>query len=94
MYLKYAWIDTLRQRKILVKHESTRDVNTLWKFYHAIAVGDRIIARRGTKTIVGVGTVIKPAFYDENKGKERVDHQTVYYYPNFLKVRWDSPGRN
>jgi hypothetical protein len=69
----------------------TRDCNTLWRFYHEIAPGDVIVARRGTKRVVGIGSVAAPAFHDEQKGKERVGHLAdLYYYPNFITVNWEA----
>lgn len=67
----------------------TRDINTLRRFFHEISSGDIIIARRGTKRIIGIGRVIASAFYNVEDGKERVAHLTEDYYPNFIKVQWD-----
>lgn len=67
----------------------TKDCNCIWNFYNEISLGDVIIARRGTKKIVGIGTVTGTAFYDEEKGKERVAYLTDDIYPNFIKVKWD-----
>lgn len=67
----------------------TRDVNALWAFYHEISPGDVVIARRGTKRVVGIGTVTGPPFFDERAGRERVGHLTEDAYPNLLPVRWE-----
>jgi len=69
--------------------EITRDINTLWRFFHEISPNDIIIARRGTKRIIGIGRVIAAAFYNVDDGKERVAHSTEKYYSNFIKVQWD-----
>jgi hypothetical protein len=69
---------------------TTRDCNTIWSFYHDIAPDDVIVARRGTKKVVGVGMVTGPAFYDERKGKERVANLTDDYYPNLIPVKWEA----
>ena len=71
--------------KDYVERMLTRDCNSIWKFYHQISLEDIIIARRGTKKILGIGTVIGTAFYNEEKGKERVGDLTgnTYFYPNF-----------
>ena len=70
------------------KGTATRDINALWDFYHTIAPGDRIIARRGTKRIVGIGTVIGSPFYDEEKGKQRINNLTDDFCSNFIPVEW------
>ena len=67
----------------------TRDVNAIWRYYNEIVPGDVMIARRGTKKIIGIGTVTGPAFYDEHAGAARVGHLTDDFYSNFLPVRWE-----
>lgn len=68
----------------------TRDTNTLWAFLHEIEPGDVIIARRGTKRIVGIGRVMGPPFYDVDRGMKRVGSQEAPYYPRFLPVQWEN----
>ncbi|RLI75827.1 hypothetical protein DRO97_02355 [Archaeoglobales archaeon] len=68
---------------------NNRDINAIWKFYHEISIGDIIIARRGTKKIIGIGTVTGKPFYSEEKGKERVANLTEDFYPNFISVKWE-----
>ena len=67
------------------------------KFYQEITEGDIILARKGLQKIIGVGVVYRKnnqvAFYDEEKGKERMGNnqeaiEKKYYYPNFLNVNW------
>lgn len=58
-------------------------------FYHEISPGDIVITRRGTKRIIGIGTVIGSPFYDEQKGRERVGYLTEEAYSNFLPVKWE-----
>jgi len=67
----------------------TRDCNTIWRFYNEIVPGDIVIARRGTKRAVGIGTVAGHAFYDEQKGKERVGERAEHVYPNCIPVKWE-----
>lgn len=67
----------------------SRDINAIWRFYHELSPGDVIIARRGTKKIIGIGEVAGRAFYDEARGRERVGHLTEYHYPNFVPVKWE-----
>jgi hypothetical protein len=86
----------LSKSELEAKFEATygeitpRDVNAIWRFYNEISVGDVVVARRGTKGIVGIGTVTGPAFYDEEAGQKRVAHLTDHVYSNFLPVRWDA----
>lgn len=66
-------------------------VNAMWNFWHEIQVGDIVIARKGTKQLAAIGTVTKTAFYDPEKGKDRVGSDD-HYLPNFIGVEWrDSP---
>lgn len=68
----------------------TRTCNLLWRFFHEILPGDRVIARRGRKRIVGIGTVTGSAFYDEAKAIDRVDRLSDHWYPNFISVHWET----
>jgi restriction system protein len=67
----------------------TRDVNSLWTFRHGIPPGDKVIARHGTKRLIGIGTVTGQPFYDEEKGQERVENLTEDFYSRFLTVNWE-----
>jgi hypothetical protein len=62
--------------------------NCLWTFYHRVQVGDVILARKGRKTILDIGTVIRSAFFDDSLGRERTGVLTDDYYPHFLGVHW------
>ena len=63
----------------------------MWNFWHEIKKGDTIIARKGIKQLVAIGTVTQTAFYDPKMGKNRVGN-IEHYYPNFIRVQWhDSP---
>jgi hypothetical protein len=77
-------------RRVHGDKQITKDTNCLWNFYHEIAPGDIVIARRGTKRIVGIGIVKEPPFFDEKKGRQRVGNLGEDdYYPNFIKVTWE-----
>lgn len=67
----------------------SRDINVLWAFYHDIKQGDIIIARCGTKKIIGIGTVMDSAFFDREAGRERVVDKNAYQYSNFIPVKWE-----
>jgi 5-methylcytosine-specific restriction enzyme B len=71
------------------KRISTYDRKSFWQFWHDISVGDMVIARKGLKTIIGIGEVKNKAYYDENKGKARVGGLTDDYYANFIDVEWE-----
>jgi hypothetical protein len=69
--------------------------SSLWRFLHEISMGDIIIARKGLKTIIGVGEVISEPFWDDEKGKARVGYIETqwnpddFITPNFRKVKWE-----
>jgi len=70
------------------KH-AQRSFNTLKLFYSEIKEGDVIVARKGRKTIVGIGEVTGKAFYDLNMGKDRYSGQSEdFICPNFIRVKW------
>ena len=62
-------------------------VKMFWDFYHEIAIGDFIIARRGRKILAGVGRVSRSAFRAPRKNPA-IDHQ------NFLEVSWQEHPRD
>ena len=55
-------------------------------FYHSVKKGDVIIARRGVKKIVAVGTVTHEAYFERNKNPHTIGHEGPYH--NHLDVRW------
>jgi len=71
------------------KAVKTKDINALWTFYHEIQEGDVIIARRGRKRILSIGTVIGKAYYDLVKGELRIGGKKGHVYPNFISVAWN-----
>lgn len=94
---KLGNVSNLSQSELKSKYEQTyggrpSDIsygtNVIWSFYHEIEVGDVVIARRGLKRIIGIGAVTKNAFYDEERGIERVVRSTNHFYPNFIGVEW------
>jgi restriction system protein len=62
-------------------------VNMIWAFYHEIVPGDLVIARRGRKTLAGVGKVSRTAYYAPGKG-------AFHAHPNFLDVEWQPQPRD
>ncbi len=70
-------------------NHNQRIFNTFKTFYKDIKDGDTIVARKGRKTIVGIGEVCGPAFYDLNMGKERYSGEgDSFICPNFISVKW------
>lgn len=61
--------------------------NMIWAFYHDIAPGDFVIARRGRKTLAAVGKVSQAAFYAPGKNP-------AHGHPNFLEVSWQEQLRD
>jgi restriction system protein len=61
--------------------------NMIWAFYHEIAPGDFVIARRGRKTLAAVGKVTQSAIYSPGKNP-------VTGHPNFLGVAWQHEPRD
>ena len=71
-----------------------RSIDALWTFWHEIDEGDVIIAKKGRHHIAAFGTVTQTAFYDEERGHERVQKITVKCFPNFLGVDWHESPRD
>jgi restriction system protein len=69
---------------------STGNLNMFIRFWHAIQLGDIIVARQGTKRILAIGTVNGKPFYDPAQGQERVGQSVPENesYSNFLPVTW------
>ncbi|HEV8070612.1 MAG TPA: endonuclease NucS domain-containing protein [Planctomycetaceae bacterium] len=61
--------------------------NMIWSFYHDIAPGDFVIARRGRKTLAGVGRVVQAASYAPGKNP-------AITHPHFLEVEWRREPRD
>jgi restriction system protein len=64
----------------------------LWAFWHEIAPGDFVIARKGRTFLVAVGKVIRAGFYAP--GKNPYLASTNYSHDGFLEVEWQQPPRN
>ena len=71
-----------------IKHNRTRLTNALWNLYNIISIGDIIIARRGTKKLIGIGKVIGDAYYSSEEGTLRKPNMEDIYC-NFIKVKWE-----
>ena len=61
--------------------------NMLWAFYHEMLPGDYLIARRGRKTLVGVGKITGPAAYAPGRNPS-VEH------PGFIDIAWQDQPRD
>ena len=67
-------------------------LNMLWAFYQEISAGDIVIARRGRKTLMAVGKVVRTGFYAP--GKNSFLAPPGYSHPNFLEVGWQAQPRD
>ena len=83
-------------QKFKEEYPDSKNVQSaVWRCYHEISEGDIILARRGRKKMIGIGTVTGEAFYDEEKGKERLGNPVALEkdpcinYPNFIPVKWE-----
>lgn len=76
------------------KPSSTRTLiaNMIWLFWNEIAPGDFVIARRGQKTLVAVGRVVRSAFYAP--GHNRFLASASYSHHGFIEVEWQEQPRN
>jgi restriction system protein len=61
--------------------------NMVWNFFHEIGPEDYVIARRGRKTLAGIGRVGGPAVYTPGRNP-------AHGRPNFLEVSWQPQPRN
>jgi len=64
----------------------------LWDFYHSVEPGDIVVARRGTKRIAAVGTVVRKAYYERAKNAAVMGPENTY--PNHIDVQWNEIPRN
>jgi restriction system protein len=61
--------------------------NMFWAFFHEIAPGDFVIARRGRKILAGIGRVTGPGFYAAGKNP-------AITHSNFMAVAWQADPRD
>jgi restriction system protein len=61
--------------------------NMFWAFYHEMSPGDFVIARRGRKTLAGVGRVSGQAVYSPGRSP-------IHGHSNFLAVAWQAAPRD
>ena len=66
--------------------------NMIWAFYHEIALGDIVLARRGRKTLAAVGIVTKMAYYAPGKNSQLSTPGNSH--PNFIDVAWQDQPRD
>ena len=63
-----------------------RIAHMIWAFYHEIGLGDIVLARRGRKTLVGVGTVTRTAYYQPGRNPYLAPPGDSH--PNFIDIAW------
>lgn len=62
----------------------------IWQFVHEIKPGDIIIAKKGTKSVIGRGIVTSEFIYDETKPAE----YRYFHYVNWTHTgEWEHPGK-
>ena len=66
--------------------------NMLWAFYHELAPGDVVLARRGRKILTAVGTVTKSAYYAPGKNPHLSPPSNCH--PSFIDVSWQATPRD
>ena len=66
--------------------------NMLWAFYHELAPGDVVLARRGRKILTAVGTVTKSAYYAPGKNPHLSSPSNSH--PSFIDVSWQATPRD
>jgi restriction system protein len=66
--------------------------NMLWSFYHEIAPGDYVIARRGQKSLAAVGKVLARATYSPGKNPLLAAPESAHL--GFLQVHWQEVPRD
>ncbi len=67
----------------------SQGVYQLWRFVHEIKVGDRIIANRGTRRIIGIGTITGELFWVKD-GSNR--HRFPVEWADTQEYAVDEPG--
>ena len=68
----------------------SRGYLSLQRFWHDIEIGDRVIARAGTKRIVGLGTVSTKAFYSLEMGEGLRSGLPMNLHAYFIRVNWQT----
>lgn len=72
-------IDEIYEKKVRKPaKEHKNDTLALWQFAHVIAIGDKIILKSGTKTLLALGEVISEYFFDDSRPS----------YRHVRRVRW------
>ena len=66
--------------------------NMVWNFYHEMAPGDVILARRGRQILVGMGTVTKSACYEPGRNPNL--SKPPHIHSNFINVTWQETPRD
>jgi len=66
----------------------------LWNFFHEIAEGDIILARKGTKKLAAVGTAKGRAYFNPTKNQALITESPDNFHTNFLDVQWHDTPRD
>lgn len=65
------------------KGKPTNDALALWQFSNEVQIGDKIFAKAGAKTLLGVGEVVSNYEYDDSRNE----------YKHIRKVKWLKVGK-
>ena len=66
------------------KKKAGQYAGNLIRFWHCMNPGDRVIARKGRKTIIGLGTIKGTAYFSRQKAERMLPHDSL---PNFIPVQ-------
>ncbi len=103
-------VSSLSESQIYQRHRKTwpdekerganADSKVLYKFWHDIAIGHTVIARRGRKSIAAIGSVLSEPYYQPAKAKSIFAPESEYAgvidiaYPNHIDIAWHDEPRD
>jgi hypothetical protein len=82
-----------RRHRETYGHDSMQAEQMLGDFYNKVEVEDVVVARRGRHLCIGIGRVVRPAYFDLKQGQERLNGlSSPYMGVNFINVEWQRLG--
>lgn len=75
-------------KKYYIKGFNENKFESLWNFLHEIKAGDIVLARRGSRAIIGKGKVNGGPFYNHKLARKIIPDKNELCFPNFLPVDW------
>jgi 5-methylcytosine-specific restriction protein A len=73
-------------------HGAIVDARMVYKFWHDLKIGDRVVARRGRKSIAATGTIVSAPYYSPTKTKKTFSPNKPY--PNHIDIKWETANRD